>query len=121
MFHAAIAGTGRAVPAKLLTNADLEKLVETTDEWITTRTGIRERHIAADGETLSDLCVEAAKRALEGAGVLAKDLDAVLVATVSPDQPIPSAACPNGARKRFEMCCGNLTSGCPKAFCQLPQ
>lgn len=93
MFHAAIAGTGRAVPAKLLTNADLEKLVETSDEWITTRTGIRERHMAADGEVLSDLCVEAAKQALESAGVQAKDLDAVLVATVSPDQPIPSAAC----------------------------
>ncbi len=68
MFHAAIAGTGRAVPAKLLTNADLEKLVETSDEWITTRTGVRERHMAADGETLSDFCVEAGKQALDSAG-----------------------------------------------------
>ena len=93
MFHAAIAGTGRAVPAKVLTNADLEKLVDTSDEWITTRTGIRERHMAADGETLSDLCVMAGTQALESAGVQAKDLDTILVATVSPDQPIPSAAC----------------------------
>jgi len=93
MFHAAIAGTGRAVPAKLLTNADLERLVETSDEWITTRTGIRERHMAAEGEVLSDFCVEAAKQALENAGVAAKDLDAILIATVTPDQPIPAMAC----------------------------
>ncbi|HRY46277.1 MAG TPA: 3-oxoacyl-ACP synthase, partial [Thermoanaerobaculia bacterium] len=93
MFHAAIAGTGRAVPAKLLTNADLETLVETTDEWITTRTGIRERHKAADGEVLSDFCVTAATQALESAGLAPKDLDAVLIATVTPDQPIPAVAC----------------------------
>lgn len=93
MFHAAIAGTGRAVPGKVLTNADLETLVETTDEWITTRTGIRERRMAVDGEALSDFCVAAATQALENAGVAAKDLDAVLVATVTPDQPIPAMAC----------------------------
>jgi 3-oxoacyl-[acyl-carrier-protein] synthase-3 len=93
MFHAAIAGTGRAVPAKLLTNADLEKLVDTSDEWITTRTGVRERHMAAEGETLSDFCVAAGTQALESAGVAAKDLDAVLIATVTPDQPIPAVAC----------------------------
>ena len=93
MFHAAIAGTGRAVPAKILTNADLEKLVDTSDEWITTRTGVRERHMAADGETLSDFCVAAGTQALESAGVHAKDLDAVLIATVTPDQPIPAVAC----------------------------
>lgn len=93
MFHAAIAGTGRAVPAKVLTNADLETLVDTSDEWITTRTGVRERHIAVDGETLSDFCVAAGMQAMESAGVAAKDLDAVLIATVSPDQPIPAVAC----------------------------
>lgn len=93
MFHAAIAGTGRAVPAKLLTNADLETLVETTDEWITTRTGIRERHKAADGEVLSDFCVAAGTQALGSAGLAPKDLDAVLIATVTPDQPIPAVAC----------------------------
>ena len=93
MFHAAIAGTGRAVPGKVLTNADLEKLVKTSDEWILTRTGIRERHVAADGETLSDFCVAAGTLALEAAGVAAKDLDAILVATVTPDQPIPAVAC----------------------------
>jgi 3-oxoacyl-[acyl-carrier-protein] synthase-3 len=93
MFHAAIAGTGRAVPEKVLTNADLEKLVETSDEWIIARTGIRERHMAAEGETLSDLCVAAGTQALAAAGVAAKDLDAVLIATVTPDQPIPAVAC----------------------------
>lgn len=93
MFHAAIAGTGRAVPAKLLTNADLETLVDTSDEWIVTRTGVRERHMAADGETLSDFCVEAGKQALESAGIHAKDLDSILIATVTPDQPIPAMAC----------------------------
>ncbi|MFN7988344.1 MAG: beta-ketoacyl-ACP synthase III [Thermoanaerobaculia bacterium] len=93
MFHAAIAGTGRAVPGKVLTNADLEKLVDTSDEWITTRTGVRERHMAVDGEALSDFCVAAATQALENAGVAAKDLDAVLIATVTPDQPIPAMAC----------------------------
>ena len=93
MFHAAIAGTGRAVPEKVLTNADLEKLVDTSDEWITTRTGVRERHVAADGEALSDFCVTAGLAALESAGVAAKDLDAVLTATVTPDQPIPAVAC----------------------------
>lgn len=93
MFHAAIAGTGRAAPAKVLTNADLEKMVETTDEWITTRTGIRERRMASDGEVMTDFCLEAARQALEAAQVAPTDLDAIMVATVSPDQPIPAAAC----------------------------
>ncbi len=93
MFHAAIAGTGRAAPSKVLTNADLEKMVETTDEWITTRTGIRERRMAADGEVMSDFCLEAARQALEAAQLSPEQLDAIMVATVSPDQPIPAAAC----------------------------
>jgi 3-oxoacyl-[acyl-carrier-protein] synthase-3 len=93
MFHATIAGTGAAVPAGVLTNADLMKLVETTDEWITTRTGIRERRRAADGDVLSDFCVAAARPALEAAGVAPRELDALILATVTPDQPIPAAAC----------------------------
>ncbi len=93
MFHAVIEGTGRALPAKILTNAELTALVETSDEWITTRTGIRERRKAADGDVLSDFCVEAARHAMEAGGVSARDLDAIILATVSPDQLIPSASC----------------------------
>ncbi|HUM03799.1 MAG TPA: beta-ketoacyl-ACP synthase III [Thermoanaerobaculia bacterium] len=93
MFHATIAGTGAAVPARILTNADLAKMVDTNDEWITTRTGIRERRMAEEGEVLSDFAVAAAKKALEAAEVLPRELDAVILATVSPDQLVPSAAC----------------------------
>jgi len=93
MFHAAIAGTGRAVPAGILTNAELSTLVETNDEWIRTRTGIRERHRAAPGEVLSDFCAEASRQALEAAGLTAKELDTIIVATVTPDQPVPAMAC----------------------------
>jgi 3-oxoacyl-[acyl-carrier-protein] synthase-3 len=93
MFHATIAGTGAAVPARILTNADLAKMVETNDEWITSRTGIRERRMASDGEVLSDFAVAAARRALEAAEVLPRELDAVILATVTPDQLVPSASC----------------------------
>lgn len=93
MFHAAIAGTGRAVPDQVLTNEDLSRLVDTTDEWITSRTGIKERRKARDGETLSDFCVEASRKALEAAALHPRELDAIVVATVTPDQLIPSAAC----------------------------
>ncbi len=88
-----IEGLGFYLPTKILTNADLEKMVETSDEWIRTRTGIRERHIAAEGENTSDLAVESAKRALEQAGLKATDLDMVLVATMTPDMPCPATAC----------------------------
>jgi len=93
MFHATIAGTGAAVPARILTNADLAKMVDTNDEWITTRTGIRERRMAGEGDVLSDFAVAAAKKALEAAELLPRELDAVILATVSPDQLVPSAAC----------------------------
>ena len=92
MFHATIAGTGRAVPEKVLTNADLSKMVETSDEWITSRTGIRERRVVQEGDVLSDFCVRAAVPALADAGILAADLDVVLLATCTPDHPIPGAA-----------------------------
>ena len=88
-----IAGTGSYVPDKVLSNADLEKIVDTSDEWITSRTGIRERRIAADGQATSDLATEAAKRAMEDAGVEAEDLDLIIVATISPDAYFPATAC----------------------------
>src|SRR6476659_7986415 len=88
-----IAGVGSYVPAKILTNADLEKMVDTTDEWITTRTGIKARRIAAENEFTSDLGAEAARRAMKKAGVTADQIDLVIVATITPDMPFPSTAC----------------------------
>ncbi len=88
-----IAGTGSFAPARVVTNHDLEKLVDTSDEWIVQRTRIHRRHFAEDGQACSDLCIEAAKRALEMSGLAAEDLDLVIVGTVSPDQLIPSTAC----------------------------
>ena len=87
-----IAGVGSYVPAKVLTNADLEKMVNTSDEWITTRTGIKERHIAAADEFTSDLGVRAAQRAMAQAGVTAEQIDLIVVATITPDMPFPSTA-----------------------------
>src|SRR5215831_12453344 len=87
-----IAGVGSYVPPRTLTNADLEKLVNTSDEWITTRTGIKERHIAAKDEFTSDLGAKAALRAMEAAGVTAEEIDLIVVATITPDMPFPSTA-----------------------------
>jgi len=87
-----ILGTGHYVPARVLTNLDLEKIVETSDAWITERTGIRQRHVAAEGEASSDMAAHAAVRALEAAGLSAKDLDLIIVGTVTPDMPLPSTA-----------------------------
>jgi len=86
-------GTGHAVPEKLLTNADLEKIVDTSDEWIKTRTGMEVRHIAEEGEKTSDFAAEATRRALEDAGLDAKDLDVIIVASVTGDMQFPSTAC----------------------------
>jgi 3-oxoacyl-[acyl-carrier-protein] synthase-3 len=88
-----IIGTGSYVPKKVLTNQDLEKLVDTSDEWITTRTGIKERHIAAEGENTSDMASAAALNALDNAGVLPEQIDLIIVATVTPDMFFPSTAC----------------------------
>jgi 3-oxoacyl-[acyl-carrier-protein] synthase-3 len=88
-----IIGTGSYVPEKVLTNQDLEKIVETSDEWIYSRTGMRERHIAAKDQATSDLAAEAAKKALADAGILAEELDLIVVATLSPDMFFPSTAC----------------------------
>ncbi len=88
-----ILGTGSYLPEKVLTNAHLEKLVDTSDEWITTRTGIKERRIAGEGEFTSDMAAGAARQALDQAGLNAEDLDMILVATVSPDMMFPCTAC----------------------------
>ncbi len=88
-----IAGTGSYLPEKRLTNADLEKIVDTNDEWIVQRTGMRERRVAADDQATSDLCIIAAKRAIEDAGMVAEDIDMIIVATVTPDTIFPSTAC----------------------------
>src|SRR6185369_2628856 len=88
-----VTGTGSALPSKVLTNQDLEKMVDTTDEWITTRTGIKERRIASADDYTSTLATSAALKALEMAGVSPEELDMIVVATVTPDYPFPSTAC----------------------------
>lgn len=88
-----IAGTGSYLPERILTNADLEKLVDTSDEWIRTRTGIAERHLAAKDQATSDLAREAAKRALASAGIEGKDLSAIIVASTTPDYILPNTGC----------------------------
>lgn len=88
-----IIGTGAYVPEKVLTNAELEKMVDTTDEWIVTRSGIRERHIARGDEATSDMAAEASRRALAQAGVAAEDVDLIIVATITPDMVFPNTAC----------------------------
>jgi 3-oxoacyl-[acyl-carrier-protein] synthase-3 len=115
--RAQIIGTGGYAPDKVLTNDDLSKIVETSDEWIFGRTGIRERHIAADNETTSDMATKAAIRALEMAKTRPEDLDLIIVGTISPDMPLPSCAAfvqaKLGAKKAFAFdlaaaCAGSL-------------
>jgi 3-oxoacyl-[acyl-carrier-protein] synthase-3 len=88
-----VLGTGSELPSKVLTNADLEKLVDTSDEWIRTRTGIKERRILEEGKGNADMAYAAAVRALEDAGIEATELDAIIMGTVTPDYPFPSSAC----------------------------
>jgi 3-oxoacyl-[acyl-carrier-protein] synthase III len=90
---AAITGLGVAVPAKVVTNADFEKYLDTSDQWIIERTGIRERRIAAPGETLTSLCETASRCAMAKAGISAEQLDAIILGTISPDRRLPAAAC----------------------------
>ncbi|OQA57613.1 MAG: 3-oxoacyl-(acyl-carrier-protein) synthase 3 [Candidatus Omnitrophica bacterium ADurb.Bin277] len=92
-YRAAITGLGAYLPEKILTNFDIEKIVETSDEWIRTRTGIRERHVAAPDQSSSDLALPAAQEAIKNAGLTARDIDLIIVATVSPDMLFPSTAC----------------------------
>jgi 3-oxoacyl-[acyl-carrier-protein] synthase-3 len=93
MIHSRITGTGSYLPEKLVTNRDLEALVETSDDWIVSRTGIRERHIAAEGEFSSDLALHACRKALAAAGRGPGDVDLIVVATSTPDMVFPSSAC----------------------------
>src|SRR5690606_41733535 len=90
--YSRIAGTGSYPPEKVLTNDDLAKFVDTSDEWIAARTGIRQRHIAADGETTGDLAYHASVRALEAAGVEPSEADLIIMGTTTPDQIFPSTA-----------------------------
>jgi 3-oxoacyl-[acyl-carrier-protein] synthase-3 len=91
-FASVVRGVGGYLPAKVLTNADLSKMVDTTDEWITARTGIAKRHIAAEGETTSDMAAAAARKAMEAAGVGPDDIDLIIVATATPDYTFPATA-----------------------------
>lgn len=112
-IHAAITGTGHYAPDKVLTNADLEKMVDTSDEWIRTRTGIRERRIAAEGQLTSEMGTLAARRALESAGVAPEAVEAIYVATCTSDMIFPSTACliqaALGAKKAYGF---DLSSAC---------
>lgn len=91
--HAAITGWGMSVPTNVMTNDDLSKIVDTSDEWIVSRTGIRERHIVSAGETTSTLAAAAGRQAMQMAGVRTEDIDMVIVATFCPDRPLPATAC----------------------------
>lgn len=93
MKKVGIVGVGKYLPKKVLTNQDLEKMVDTSDEWIVTRTGIKERHLVSKDEAASDLAIKASKIALERAGLKASDLDLIIVATITPDMQFPSTAC----------------------------
>ncbi|MDY0145092.1 MAG: beta-ketoacyl-ACP synthase III [Kiritimatiellia bacterium] len=112
-IYTAIAGAGHYVPEKVLTNVDLETMVETSDEWIRSRTGIRERRIAAEGEYTSHMSIAAARQALEHAGLLPEDVEAIFVATCTPDMIFPSTAClvqaALGARRAYGY---DLSSAC---------
>src|SRR3954451_17086529 len=92
-MRAGIVGMGRYLPKKILTNHDLEKMMDTSDEWIKTMTGVEERRIAAENENTSDMAFAAAQKAIQNAGITAADIDLILVATVTPDSPFPSVAC----------------------------
>ncbi|WP_224983089.1 beta-ketoacyl-ACP synthase III [Geomonas agri] len=113
MIRPRITGTGSAVPEKVLTNFDLEKMVDTTDEWIVTRTGIRERRIAAEGEYTSTFAIAAAERALAAAGVKAEEIDLIVVGTLTPDFPFPATACiVQQALKATNAFCFDLSAAC---------
>ncbi len=92
-MHARIVGTGACLPERVVTNEDLQATIDTTDEWIVARTGIRQRHIAADGQYASDLALSASRRALEAAGITPAELDLIIVATTTPDMTFPGTAC----------------------------
>ena len=104
MTYSRIIGTGSYLPAKILTNRDLEQTLDTSDEWIFTRTGIRQRHIAAADERCSDLALAASRRAIEAAGIAAQDIGIIIVATSTPDMIFPSTACILQAKLGIKNC-----------------
>ena len=104
MTYSRIVGTGGYLPAKILTNRDLEQTLDTSDEWIFTRTGIRQRHIAADNERCSDLALAASRKAIEAAGIAAQDIGLIIVATSTPDMIFPSTACILQAKLGIKNC-----------------
>jgi 3-oxoacyl-[acyl-carrier-protein] synthase-3 len=104
MTYARIVGTGSYLPEKVLTNKDLEAMVDTSDQWIRERTGIAQRHIAADGETTVDMAEHAARRALDAAGLAPADIDLIVFATTTPDKVFPSCACILQARLGIHGC-----------------
>jgi 3-oxoacyl-[acyl-carrier-protein] synthase-3 len=110
--YSKITGWGKYVPPKVLTNADLEKMVDTSDEWIVSRTGIRERHIVSPGETNSTISVAASRQALDVAGLMPKDIDLIIVATSSPDHFLPSVASQVQYQLGADCPAFTLTAGC---------
>lgn len=113
MIRPRITGTGSAVPEKVLTNFDLEKMMDTSDEWIVTRTGIRERRIAGEGEYTSTFATAAAEKALAAAGVKAEEIDLIIVGTLTPDFPFPATACiVQQAIKATNAFCFDLSAAC---------
>jgi 3-oxoacyl-[acyl-carrier-protein] synthase-3 len=103
-IYSRIIGTGSYLPEKILTNRDLEKLVDTSDEWIYSRTGIRQRHVAADNESASDLALVASRRAIDAAGVTPQEIDLIIVATTTADMVFPSTACLLQAKLGIKNC-----------------
>ena len=93
MTWSTIAGTGGYLPERVMTNQEFEKIVDTSDEWIRERSGIKRRHIAAEGETTSDMGVAAARKAIDAAGIENTDVDLIIVATTTPDKVFPSTSC----------------------------
>ncbi|GFO56149.1 3-oxoacyl-[acyl-carrier-protein] synthase 3 [Geomonas sp. Red276] len=113
MIRAKITGTGSCLPEKVLTNFDLEKMVDTSDEWIVTRTGIRERRIASEGEYTSTFATQAALRALEAAGAKAEEIDLLIIGTLTPDFPFPATACIVQQNiKAVNAACFDLSAAC---------
>jgi 3-oxoacyl-[acyl-carrier-protein] synthase-3 len=104
MNFSKIIGSGSYLPDRILTNQDLEKMLDTTDEWITTRTGIKQRHIIADGQVTSDMAYEASKKALQDANLDAQDIDLIILATTTPDKIFPSTACTLQAKLDIPEC-----------------
>jgi 3-oxoacyl-[acyl-carrier-protein] synthase-3 len=104
MTYARITGTGGYLPENVMTNQDLEKIVDTTDQWIRERTGIEQRHIAVEGQTMVDLAEMAARRAIEAADIDAQDIDLIILATSTPDKIFPSSACILQARLDIHGC-----------------